>query len=314
MLFSYLFSFVGHSLSASLNTPSAKSSVFYIFNNKDKPDKTYYEQFYRKNDIRLIDTTPKFVTDNVSFVDFYILSSQLSGEFGGSHPNGPADLMKHNGIGFRLFNQHKQEIRRISISYWACLAEKADYPYLRRSQIHWWNRAIVGFTTSSDSWEGGYWNEEILLHRLSYSKYKTAWDEIQDFADHHPYIAGYEIWSQQKLVSPAVTCNTFVQSLVWKLTARDVYKERILAVAYAVVIHKNSFDDAEEETRLRVVNYWLPRWYNQYGNVVAINDVPELHLSNNQNFVRTYLRSNVLDNFNLLPWSYEQNVLPWILA
>jgi len=287
--------------------------TFHIVNTQDLPDKQRYQEFYSSYDLRLADALPAAAIDKVHSVHFYILSAKLSPEFQSFHDLKNEELSRHNGIGFRLFDKNQTELGRVSFSYWACSPDKVGFPYYSNSgQLFMPNRAVVAFTISNGDWEGGYWTKEVFLMQISISQYSAAWDYIKEFASRYPYLAAAEIWnSQNQLLSPAVTCNTFVQNIVWKLAGRDVFKEGILAVSFAAVVTRAEADKTPDELPLKFVNYWLPRWYDEHGNVIAKHDSPELRIAMPH---KNYLRNNVGLNMDLMPFVHCSQIAPLLVV
>jgi hypothetical protein len=289
-----------------------KNSTLHILKQAGLPNQERYKRFYVDNDIRAVDEVPgRDVT--VHKVDFFLLSAPLSNGFRQSHPSDDAlqNEMAHNGIGFRLYDEGGNELHRLSASFWACNAAAVDTPHLSTSnEIVFFNRAVVAFSVSKNDWESGYWSKTHHLATLSVQQYRKALDQMTSFAMRHPFLQGFELWTPDNtLLAPAITCNTFLQDIVWQVISRDVYQEVIIPQAYSVVVMNSSPHEAKtKELLLPLVSYFWPRYYDEHGRVIiSFGETPELHNSKPTEF---YLKNNMRYHIDIFKWVKTNRILP----
>jgi hypothetical protein len=296
------------------STLATASQLFYVL--EPHPDKDHYNQFYANNKVRLVSA----VTENSSEVEsaqLFVLGAKLSSAFKNHREllkdtDNENPLMHHNGIGFILYDKYQKELYRLSASFWACLPDRADSGFVKMhsNRIEYLNRAVVAYAISHGDWEDGYWTESVYLETFSVKKYKSILISMNTFATSHPYLAGYELWtSDNELLSPAVTCNTFVQEIVWKATRRDVFKEQIIFIGYSTSYLKvNETMDKENFRIVSDMHYIWPRWYDEHG-VLLSNDVPEIRF---EFASKWYLRNNAQLNIDFLSlYDAENRIIPY---
>jgi len=300
---------------------NAEKVLFNIIDDGNRPNADRYKVFYEQNRLQFM-SDPQSPLQKASKVDFYILSAPLSKAFtetrkiftSGHKDDVDEHSMTHNGIGFLGYDSNGVEIGRVSASFWAARADRADYPYLvNSSRIQLLNRAITAYTQSKNDWEGGYWTDNQLIQTLTPAENQKAWKNVKEFAVKHPYLAGNEIWSADKeLLSPAVTCNSFVQHMVSKVAGKDVFASQILHVGYSVIVLNEKKEKMEnQERQMSLFNFWTPRFYNEHGDVIVTEDTPVVYMYTPKKF---YMRSNVkkdMDFFPMLHMGFGPNLGAW---
>jgi hypothetical protein len=289
-----------------------KNVTFYILKDAGLPNQERYKRFYVDNDIQAADEVPGDDA-RVQTVDFFLLSAPLSDGFRQSHPSDESlqKQMAHTGVGFCLYDETGNELYRLSASFWACNAAAVDAPFLSaNNEIVFFNRAIVAFSISKNDWESGYWSKTHHLATISVAQYRKALNQMTSFATRHPFLQGFELWTPgHTLLAPAITCNTFLQDIVWQVISRDVYQEVIIPQAYSVVVMNSSQHEAKtSELPVPLVSYFWPRYYDEHGVVIPKDgETPELHNSNPKEF---FLRNNLKYHIDILKWVKSNRILP----
>lgn len=304
--------FLFHVLWAHTVADQGSNVSFFILKQAGLPEKEKYKQFYIDNNIHAVDEVPGDIS-KASNVDVFVLSAALSNGFQHSHPADEVlqKQMAHIGVGFRVYDNEQNEMFRISASFWACLAQRVDLPFLLRESEKYcfFNRAIVAFSLDRNNWENGYWSKTQYLKTITVHEYRHALHHMKVFAYDHPYLQGWELWTRDsQLLSPAVTCNTFVQDIIWKVLARDVWADGILAQGYATVVLKNPALEAKTNLPVSFLDWRWSRCYDEHGSAIfKERDSCEIHSSRPKKF---YLRNNFNSDLDLLRWVKLNMILP----